>query len=215
MTNNLIDASIKTMIGQLPSIINHNNEMIKKEFDSIVDSSTQKMKLDVQSNSVKATTGNFTNLIVNNIQLDASTLEHYNILHNQLKDISEKVNGTETPMLYSASYVNEDADNMIQSSREINVNALFEFSNGGKTGISNVQINELYNKVLFREIEGIRIPVYIGLESEGNNVYCILYHDNVVSTWNTIERIYVRLVNRDGSIYAASKPVKRKIKMSL
>ena len=35
MKNNLIDVSIKTMIGQLPDIITKNNESIKNEFDRI------------------------------------------------------------------------------------------------------------------------------------------------------------------------------------
>lgn len=126
MTNKLLDASIKTMIGQLPSIINYNNDMIEREFDGIVDSSTHKMKLDVQANNVNATTGSFSNLIVNNVQLDASTLEQYKVLYNEVNDISTRLAGInpETATLFGASYVNEKLN--IQSDDEVDMSVFFD-----------------------------------------------------------------------------------------
>ena len=43
MISNLNDVSIKTMIGQLPSIINKNNDVIEQNFDNIYDSSLNKI----------------------------------------------------------------------------------------------------------------------------------------------------------------------------
>ena len=60
MTNSLIDVSITTMIGNLPGIINKNNNSLKAEFDSLFyysDASVKKaptLKVDVSSNNISA-----------------------------------------------------------------------------------------------------------------------------------------------------------------
>jgi len=35
MNNTLLDVSINTMIGNLPGIMNHNNDMIEQEFSTL------------------------------------------------------------------------------------------------------------------------------------------------------------------------------------
>ena len=67
MHNSLIDVSVVTMIGNLPGIINRNNESIRKEFSDVLceydeQGSNPKLKIDVECNYVTAQTGSFQNL---------------------------------------------------------------------------------------------------------------------------------------------------------
>lgn len=64
MINNLKDCQKTTLIGQLPDIINNNNQAINAEFDWIFDTSLNRLKrsLYAPTGSVKAHFGEFTNL---------------------------------------------------------------------------------------------------------------------------------------------------------
>lgn len=64
MHNSLIDVSVVTMIGNLPGIINRNNESIRKEFSDVLfsydeNNSNPKLIADVECNYVTAQTGSF------------------------------------------------------------------------------------------------------------------------------------------------------------
>lgn len=68
------ELSIRTMIGQLPGIINENNNIIKKQFDDIYDSSNGVLMKSVNTtlngqsgDYVKSHLGEFTNLVTDNI----------------------------------------------------------------------------------------------------------------------------------------------------
>lgn len=213
MDNKLIDASIKTMIGQLPTIINHNNDMIENEFAVIMDPTTRKMKLDVESNNVKATTGVFTNLVVNNVQIDSSSLEHYKSLRNDLNDVSARLNGT-TPMTYGASYVNENVE--VSSNNELDFTSFFQNGDFSKHVISNCSLNKLYNKSLYVRVGEIKIPLQLAPETLNNELCYVVFYDHMLTNWNNIERIYVRIGDDklNGSIVALSSPISKKIKMS-
>ena len=82
MINELQDVSIKTMIGQLPYIINKNNDIIEQNFDNIYDSSLNKIIKPVDTtqneqngNYVKSHTGNFLNIICDNIVANKITVQ--------------------------------------------------------------------------------------------------------------------------------------------
>lgn len=64
MINYLKDIKKETLIGQLPDVINSNNESIRKEFNWIFDSSLNRLTKSVYApaGSVKAHFGEFTNL---------------------------------------------------------------------------------------------------------------------------------------------------------
>ena len=91
MHNNLIDVSIVTMIGNLPEILNRNNQAVKDEFDYVFTYDTNgenpKLIADVNCNSVTAHTGYFQNLNFNGIVLNSSIAYKYNQIDSELKDI--------------------------------------------------------------------------------------------------------------------------------
>ena len=73
MFGQYLDVNINTLIGDLPTVINYNNEVSRKEFDNIFDSSSNYLKksLVVNNGQVKAHWGDFINLkcedlVVNN-----------------------------------------------------------------------------------------------------------------------------------------------------
>lgn len=213
MDNKLIDTSIRTMIGQLPTIINYNNDMIENEFALIMDPSTRKMKLDVESNNVKAITGMFTNLVVNNVQIDSSSLENYKSLRNDLNDVSARLSGA-SPMTYSASYVNEDI--AVQSSNEVDFSLFFQGTDFTDHRITGITTGKLYGKTLYMTLNGIRIPLSIMPETFNNEQYVVVYYDHMMTNWNTMERTYVRLADdkENNSIIALSSPISKKFKLS-
>lgn len=108
MHNSLIDVSVTTMIGNLPEIINRNNESIKKEFSDVLfsyddNNSNPKLKVDVECNYVTAQTGSFQNLNFNGQVLNSSIVQKYNALdvsvsemESEIEDIKEYIgmNGT-------------------------------------------------------------------------------------------------------------------------
>lgn len=81
MSLKLNDISIRTMIGQLPKIINENNQSISDYMDNIYDDNNQCIKvnidnLDDQKSYVKSHTGYFTNVVAENFQInDTKSLE--------------------------------------------------------------------------------------------------------------------------------------------
>lgn len=73
MFGKYLDVNINSLIGDLPTVINHNNEVSRKEFDNIFDSSSNWLKKSLVANDgrVKTHWGEFINLkcedlVVNN-----------------------------------------------------------------------------------------------------------------------------------------------------
>lgn len=73
MFGKFLDVNINSLIGDLPTVINYNNEVTRKEFDNIFDSSNNFLKKSLVANDgrVKAHWGDFINLkcedlVVNN-----------------------------------------------------------------------------------------------------------------------------------------------------
>lgn len=212
MINNLLDASIKTMIGQLPAIMNYNNDMIEQEFDVIYDASTKKVKLDVDTDHVKAVTGSFTNLIVNNVQIDGSTLEHYKVLSNKIDELTK--NSTVNEQLYGTSYVNTVKEDNT-SINEVDFSLFFDETDYRKSIIHNVTLNDLYRLHIYRTVEGVKVPLTLSTELVNNKIEFIIHYDHMLNVWNSIERIMVRITNGsdNNSIIALTGPVTKKFKV--
>lgn len=73
MFGKFLDVNINSLIGDLPTIINYNNDVVRKEFDNIFDSSNNFLKKSLVANDgrVKSHWGDFINLkcedlVVNN-----------------------------------------------------------------------------------------------------------------------------------------------------
>lgn len=83
MLNYFMDCSKNTPIGQLPTIINHNNAAVKDEFEWIFDSSANRLIRSVYAptGSVKAYFGEFTNLSVEYL-----TVKNIESIKNSIKD---------------------------------------------------------------------------------------------------------------------------------
>lgn len=179
-----------------------------------MDPTTRKMKLDVESNNVKATTGNFTNLVVNNVQIDSSSLEQYKSLRNDLNDVSARLSGTSPAMTYSASYVNENLSN--DSVSEVDFTSFFQMGDFTKHVMENCSLSSLYSKHIYIRINGVKIPLQLAPETFNNEINFVVFYDHILTNWNNIERIYVRLGENktDGSVIALSSPISKKIKLS-
>lgn len=85
------ELSIRTMIGQLPGIINENNNIIKKQFDDIYDSSNGVLMKSVNTtlngqsgDYVKSHLGEFTNLVTDNIVITSNNEEVTWLSHQKL-----------------------------------------------------------------------------------------------------------------------------------
>ena len=92
MTEELKGLTIRTMIGQLPGIINTNNNIIKNQFNEFYDSSNKILTKSVDTTKstedtndfVKSHLGEFTNLVTSNIVVtsnayDVSIFNHQNM----------------------------------------------------------------------------------------------------------------------------------------
>lgn len=95
MINELIDVSISTMIGNLPDIINRNNDAIENEFAQVFtydsNGKNPKLTVDVDANTVTAQTGSFRNLNFSGQVLNASFVQKYNQVDASLVDMSQKI----------------------------------------------------------------------------------------------------------------------------
>ncbi len=159
MINYLKDIKKETLIGQLPDIINSNNESIRNEFDWYFDSSLNRLKRSVYAptGSVKAHFGEFVNLsceyltikneesIKNSIQSavelviadsfdpSAKQLTNHNILNNRFVD--SQYEGTTEYTHDAASIVYEK-----ENDKYITVKDILDH-------INNASLDEVYDVV--------------------------------------------------------------------
>ena len=173
MINYLKDIKKETLIGQLPDIINNNNDSIRKEFNWMFDSSLNRLTKSVYAptGSVKAHFGEFVNLsceyltikneesIKNSIQstvnlviadsFDPSTkqLTNHNILNHRF--IDSQYEGTTDYMHDAASIVYEKENDKYVTVKDvldrINDASLQELYKNTKQ--HDVSINSLNNKI--------------------------------------------------------------------
>ncbi len=156
---NILDVSIKTMIGQLPYIINQNNKEIQDQFDNIYNSTeniliksidTTKDTTDDSSHYVKSFNGTFTNL-----QTD------YIIINNQ-DSKNNIISGCDHNSL-SNRYLNDKGEN-------IEDNAIGDLKNymhnGYSIGVFKSSIGSLESKKLLTSLQECIDDIY----SEINNL---------------------------------------------
>ena len=173
MINYLKDIKKETLIGQLPDVINNNNDSIRKEFNWVFDSSLNRLTKSVYAptGSVKAHFGEFVNLsceyltikneesIKNSIQstvnlviadsFDPSTkqLTNHNILNHRF--IDSQYEGSTDYMHDAASIVYEKENDKYVSVKDvldrINDASLQELYKN--TNQHDVSINSLNNKI--------------------------------------------------------------------
>ena len=173
MINYLKDIKKETLIGQLPDVINNNNDSIRKEFNQMFDSSLNRLTKSVYAptGSVKAHFGEFVNLsceyltikneesIKNSIQstvnlviadsFDPSTkqLTNHNILNHRF--IDSQYEGTTDYMHDAASIVYEKENDKYVTVKDvldrINDASLQELYKNTKQ--HDVSINSLNNKI--------------------------------------------------------------------
>ena len=200
MINYLKDIKKETLIGQLPDIVNSNNESIRKEFDWYFDSSLNRLKRSVYAptGSVKAHFGEFVNLsceyltikneesIKNSIQsavklvisdsFDPSTkqLTDHNILNNRFVD--SQYEGT-------TEYVHDAASIVYEKENEQYVTIKDKLDN------INATLNEAYDAVK-RNNSSI-----INIENDIQNI-----NSNIENIDSSIQGVYEITKQYDASI---------------
>ena len=188
------------MVGNLPNIINLNNDAISREFDDfrILNSSKPVVIADVSAASVNSISGKFRTLELGG--RDVSTqIHHINASLNTLFDHIPQVYGAPVSLnesrlrssgdiVMGASYVNTD-DNYFDFSKL--------FSIKSNNFVSGICVEDLYKVKCYRNIAGIKIPLNVGTLSFGNVVKPVLYHDHidVVDGSKIVQRVYVPLKN--------------------
>ena len=98
MINTLIDVSINTMIGNIPGIINYNNDAVENEFSGLfnyIESGAPVLKVDVSNNTVNAHTGFFRNINISGKVLDASFADKYYRLDSSVQSLDDRVTALE------------------------------------------------------------------------------------------------------------------------
>ena len=174
MINYLKDIKKETLIGQLPDVINNNNDSIRKEFNWMFDSSLNRLTKSVYAptGSVKAHFGEFVNLsceyltikneesIKNSIQstvelviadsFDPSTkqLTNHNILNHRF--IDSQYEGTTDYMHDAASIVYEKENDKYVSVKDVleHNDATIDSLNNRITAITKDVINLNTNNIL-------------------------------------------------------------------
>ena len=101
MKNKLIDVSIVTMIGNLPTILNRNNKYVSEEFDTIR-TEDNKMVLDVSTASVTAGTGIFNNVNVTNVNATQGKFTDIKVgdvpVGNKIQELERRISALESAL---------------------------------------------------------------------------------------------------------------------
>lgn len=167
MDNALIDVSIRTMVGNLPGIINENNKYITEEFDKIVNNN--KYVLDVSSNNIAGKNGVFTNLTVDGISINSLSIKNQTQFDNKIKDVRDGIDLT--GLMDGTVSEKELVDN-----------------NG-----NHLTINDLYKLKLYVRKGSVTVPVQVGFKCSNNAYSYMLYYDVLDFTNSTkiVKRKYV------------------------
>lgn len=221
-SNKLIDVSIKTMIGNLPAIINKNNESISNEFEHIYhrDSSNNRdyVVIDVSCLNVFSQSGTFNSLRIGSTVVNQSTIESLdptintiNASINQIdasiaqimRDISTNGRyGGSGNMRRANQYVNESSLDSGSSTRTIygagakssNEIDMSGFFTESMTGkIIGYSIDELPYLSLYRKLGAVRIPLQIGTTVHNGKIIPAVYHMNFNPVQKSVQAVCVGL----------------------
>ena len=114
MNKEFKELTIRTMIGQLPGIINENNNIIKQQFDEFYDSSNGILMKSVNTtlngqsgDYVKSHLGEFTNLVTDNIIVTSNNSEQawlsHQMLNNRYGSSNSSINAGNPTLVNSTS----------------------------------------------------------------------------------------------------------------
>lgn len=205
MKNELLDVSISTMVGNLPNIINYNNDAVSQEFDEIrvVTSDKPVVIADVSAPSVSSISAKFKTLELGGrdvstriSNLDASVLALFRKTENitygspvNYASLNESKMRSTGDMVMGAKSAVSSEDKYFDFSK------LFSVHNKGS--VEGICVENLYLAKCYRNIAGIKIPLCVGSLSFGNVVKPVLYHDHidVVEGKKIVQRVYVPLKN--------------------
>lgn len=190
MINKLIDVSVSTMIGNLPGIINRNNDAIEGELDALFyygdDSKKMQpaLKVDVSSNSVAARTGYFWNINLGGKTLDASFGIKYERLDASVQNLETRVEALEN------AYTDGGSSNLLgsmyrdsesESKQESFGYDMSEFWTNPKAKISGLMVENIIFEQPYCIRGGIVIPLYVGVMNLGGRLCSIVYYDEMTS----------------------------------
>ena len=99
MNNKLLDVSINTMIGNLPGIMNYNNDMIEQEFATMftyIPNGQTYLTIDVSNNTVRSQSGYFRNVTIGGKTLDGGTVEQLTNLNSSVGQLAVDLNELES-----------------------------------------------------------------------------------------------------------------------
>lgn len=206
MNNKLLDVSINTMIGNLPGIMNYNNDMIEQEFATMFTyfpNGQPYLTIDVSNNTVSSHAGYFRNITIGGKTLDGGTVEQLTNLNSSVGQLTVDLNELEstvnTIITQIHPYVNTSTYDMTT------------FFMAGSTDeepvIMGATVETLIFEQPYRTQAGIVIPLYMGTCQVGDRLCSMVYHDHLNAD-GRIERIYVPVeTGVDGnSIMRAGNP---------
>ena len=208
MINTLIDVSINTMIGNLPGIINYNNEAVENEFSGLfnyIESGAPVLKVYVSSNTVNAHTGFFRNINISGKVLDASFADKYYRLDSSVQSLDDRVTALEQQEnTYSQSARVYEAE-----SPHISGNASYDMTSFfmAPSSVEGVSIETIVFEKIYRTQDGLVIPLQVGTMTLGDEICLTVYHEHINSN-GIVDRIYVPIKTSvtGNSVIRAGKP---------
>lgn len=205
MKNEFHKISIKTGVGNIPQIIEYNNQCVSDEFD-LIRNSDYKVILDVSTDVVNARNSKITNLTVNSLNItdksgNGVSLEQYvsNIVNNNPKVADVQKKSSVLEYAYSSVSNNPGVNPQVYGASvdEAEYDMSSFFSSSPKGIMKNLTVSDLYHVKLYRTLDNFKIPLNVGSIVIGEKFRIMLYHDHIVSTpaKKKIERVYVAVVD--------------------
>ena len=203
MKNEFKNISLNTCVANFPEISNYNNKVISDEFDTIRNSD-DKIVLDVSANEVNCINSKVVNLTVTELNIIDKTgsgvsLNQYitKVIENspQITEVKSK-----STVLEQAYYnnVNSETPVVYGMSDDIPEYDMSSFFTSARKGImKDLTTDDLYHVKLYRVLDGLKIPLFVGTCVIENKFRLILYHDHIMITPNKkkVDRIFVAVVN--------------------
>ena len=213
MINKLIDVSVSTMIGNLPGIINRNNDAIEGELDALFyygdDSKKMQpaLKVDVSSNSVAARTGYFWNINLGGKTLDASFGIKYERLDSSVQNLETRVEALENANVGSDNVLGSMyRDSEVSDDKEAFGHDMTNFWTDPKAKIFGLMVENIIFEQPYCIKDGIVIPLYVGVTSLAGSLSSIVYYDEISSDGVFRNYVPIKTSNDGNSIIVSGEP---------
>lgn len=180
------------MIGNLPGIINKNNDSLEAEFDSLFyysDASVKKaptLKVDVSSNNISAQVGYFRNINIGGKTLDASVAQKYISLDASVRNLDARVTALEGSNSYGSASVQTKSYGSAAPTSGYDMTSFWKNRNATLDG---VMVENLIFEHPYCIRDGVVIPLYVGTIDIAGRVYSTVYYDHIDGTGN-VWRVY-------------------------